>query len=60
MQRCELGQVPFTSTAGGLIYTGGRQDHCTKTSRVGVRGREGRGWALRAQYVSLEGPLGQQ
>ena len=42
MQHCELGQVPFTSTAGGLIHTGGRQDHCRKTSGVGVRGREGR------------------
>lgn len=38
----EVGQVPFTSTASGLIHTGGRQDHCRKTSRVGVRGREER------------------
>lgn len=31
--------APFTSTAGGLLHTGGRQDYCRKTSGESVRAK---------------------
>lgn len=53
------GQVPFTSTAGGLLHTGGRQDHCKKDKWGGCWGREERGGVPLGLGVSLGGPLGQ-